>query len=71
MGTAICIAKGMGIYPSLSEASDKMVHIAEVIEPDPSNHCIYEEYFEIYLKTYHSLTDLFHQTSKNPNFFKG
>jgi len=71
VGTAICIAKGMGIYPSLSEASDKMVHIAEVIEPDPSNHCIYEEYFEIYLKTYHSLTDFFHQTSKNPNFFKG
>jgi len=65
LGTAICIAKGIGVYHSLLEATDKMVHIAKVIDPDPSNHRIYKEYFYRYLKLYESLAALVHNKFEN------
>ena len=47
LGSAICAAVGIGAYPSLECAADKMVHIKERVEPNCSKKDIYEEkYFK-------------------------
>jgi FGGY-family pentulose kinase len=70
LGSAICASVGAGMYGSLVEASDGMVKVDRVIEPDRENHEKYAFYFDKYRRTYFALRDLMYEMSKrNANGF--
>lgn len=60
LGSAILAAVGAGIYPSVQEAAERMVHTAQEIEPDPVAHAAYQFYMESYLRTYPVMKELLH-----------
>lgn len=60
LGSAILAAVGAGIYPSVQEAAERMVHTAREIEPDPAAHEAYQFYMESYLRTYPVMKELLH-----------
>lgn len=64
LGSAIAAAVGAGHYPSLVEASEKMVTITDQVQPDPRDRDIYDFYFQQYVKTYPALAPLMHEVSK-------
>lgn len=47
-GTALLGGVGIGVFASLEEAVERCVRIQETIEPNRSNHKIYQEIFECY-----------------------
>lgn len=49
-GTAIIAAYGIGLYPSIKEASDQMVEMQQVFEPDGRYKEKYENGFQTYLE---------------------
>lgn len=57
VGAACLGATGAGIYGSLSEAVDAMVHPHGIIEPIKENVEIYNDYFEVYCDTFLALRD--------------
>jgi len=56
-GAAIDAAKGGGLYDSVVEAAENMVHVKERIEPDSEIHKSYSRLFEVYGKAYQSLQE--------------
>lgn len=59
LGAAIITAYGLGIFKSIEEASQNMVHFQETFEPNPENAKIYDELFkEVYQKMYKKLEPL-------------
>jgi FGGY-family pentulose kinase len=66
LGSAVCAAKGAGIYHDLVEASHKMVRVKRKIEPDRNNHEIYNFYFDKYKRTYLALRDLMYEMAQRP-----
>jgi len=67
LGSAVCATKGAGVYKSLTEASDNMVRVKRVIEPDKKNNDTYDFYFDKYKRTYFALKDLMHEMSNRPD----
>ncbi|MBN2322254.1 MAG: xylulose kinase [Spirochaetes bacterium] len=63
IGSAICAAVGAGVYDSLVDASNSMVRIKHVVEPDRENHEKYQFYFDKYMRTYDAMRDLMHEMS--------
>jgi sugar (pentulose or hexulose) kinase len=62
LGAAILVAKGLGWFPNLDEAVDKMVHVQKIFEPVPDNVKIYQEmYSKVYSKMYKVLKPLYSQ----------
>jgi xylulokinase len=59
MGNAICAALGAGLYPDLATASEAMVQVAEVLEPQPSTRGVYDELFALYGAAYTALQPFF------------
>ena len=57
VGAACLGATGAGIYGSLSEAVDAMVHTHGIIEPIKENVAVYNDYFEVYRDTFLALRD--------------
>ena len=57
VGAACLGATGAGIYGSLSEAVDAMVHPHGIIEPIKENVEVYNDYFEVYRDTFLALRD--------------
>lgn len=55
LGCAILGAVGSGLYSSLEQAADKMVHEKETIYPNKDNTKAYNRPFKEYLELYHSL----------------
>ena len=64
LGAAVAAAVGAQIYPSLSEASRRMVSIAGAYQPDPSRHAEYAFYMRNYRETYRRLKDLMKEMSQ-------
>jgi FGGY-family pentulose kinase len=60
LGSAICAVVASGIYQSIDEATQKMVHIRQKIMPNVSNNNAYQFYYDKYLATYPRLTELMH-----------
>jgi ribulokinase len=52
LGSAILAAFGAGIYGSVREAIEAMVHFKERIDPDPKRHAAYREIYEAYSRLY-------------------
>jgi ribulose kinase len=64
LGSAMISAVHAGYYPNLNEAAQKMVHIADVVEPKRENRRIYDETFGRYLATYQALRPLMHEMAE-------
>jgi xylulokinase len=59
MGDAICAALGAGLYPDLATASEAMVQVAEVLNPQPVTRRVYDELFSVYVAAYPALKPFF------------
>jgi ribulose kinase len=59
MGDAICAALGAGLYPDLTTASEAMVQVAEVLDPQPAHRAVYDELFAVYAGAYTALKPFF------------
>jgi sugar (pentulose or hexulose) kinase len=59
LGAAIIAAKTMNVYPTLLEASQKMVHISHMVEPQPQNTPIYNRSQKAYEMIYPGCRGLF------------
>ena len=57
--------KGMGLHPTLAEASDAVAVIEKIYEPDPGNGKRYRRLFELYRESYLRLKDIFHGLGEN------
>ena len=55
LGCAILAAVGTGVFRSIEEATDKMVHIVEKHEPRLENKKMYDRLFKIHGKIYDAL----------------
>ena len=64
LGSVILASVSGGYYSSLQEASEKMVKIAYMVEPNSKNHEIYKFYVEKYIQTYEKMRELSHELVK-------
>lgn len=48
LGSAICVAVGLGVYDSFADAMDTMVKVSNTFEPNPENHAMYQEMAAVY-----------------------
>ena len=61
LGSCVMAAAGAGLYASVAQAADAMVHEVDTIVPDPQRHQQYAFYLDQYIQTYPRLRDLQHQ----------
>ncbi len=62
LGAAIDAAVGLGIHPDVATAVREMTHIAEVLDPDPERHALYDALYErVYRKMYERLKPLYEE----------
>lgn len=64
IGAAMIALYGQGIYTSLQEAAERFVQIRMIIKPNKKNHKKYEELYQLYKETYHTLKPLFPKRMK-------
>jgi len=62
LGAALCAAVGSEIYKTLPEAIERMVHVKQRFEPDPSNREVYETMYRCYQAFYPRVGDLYKKT---------
>jgi xylulokinase len=55
LGAAILGGVGAGVFGSIAEGVEAMVHEAERIEPNPARHAFYEELYAAYVEAYRGL----------------
>ena len=65
LGSAMLAAVGAGVYPSIQEASENMVHTERTIEPDAGRHEEYKFYVDRYVETYPQMRELMHDMSRH------
>ena len=58
LGGAILAAVGAGLYPDLQTATEQMVQVKRVIEPNAASHAAYQPYYQLYKETYEALGTL-------------
>ena len=63
LGAGILALTGSGLLDSLMEAVSLTMHVVETREPNPQNHKIYEEYYQLYRDTYFSLLPVFERAA--------
>ncbi|MFW6011484.1 MAG: FGGY-family carbohydrate kinase [Desulfosalsimonas sp.] len=60
LGAAINAAVGLGLHADYKSAVDEMTHIADIFEPDPEAHKLYDAlYTRVYKKMYRRLEPLY------------
>ena len=59
MGDAICAAVGANLYADLSTAGETMVHVDQVLQPNPANRGVYDDLFGVYQAAYPALRPFF------------
>ena len=57
LGAALLGGLGAGVFASIEEGVEAMVHVADEIQPNPANHALYEELYDAYVKAYAGLAD--------------
>ena len=55
LGGAILAALGAGLYPDMQTATEQMVQVKRVIEPNAASHAAYQPYYQLYKETYEAL----------------
>ena len=66
LGAAMLALVGVGLSPSLEDATHQIVRIVEVRDPHPETQACYEEYYQLYRATYHALLPVFDQAARIP-----
>jgi len=62
LGAAIDAAVGLGLHPAFGSAVADMVHLGDLVEPDPDRHRLYDQlYRRVYLKMYERLKPLYEE----------
>jgi len=56
LGAALLGGLGAGVFASLEEGVEAMVHVSDQIEPDPRRHERYEELYRAYVQAYDGLS---------------
>ena len=59
LGAAILAGSAVGIYPSPQEAVRKLVKLADRWEPDPGTKPIYDQAYNLYVRLYNNVEELF------------
>jgi sugar (pentulose or hexulose) kinase len=60
LGAAIVAAVGLGIHPTFEAAVGAMTRVAEVRDPDPATHALYDElYRDVYRRMYPALKPIY------------
>ena len=62
LGSAICVAVGLGVYETFDEAMDHMVSAGTTFEPDPANHALYLEMEAVYREISRSTDDVYRKS---------
>lgn len=57
LGAALLGGVGAGIFNSIEEGVENMVHVKAEIEPDSANHAIYEDMYQAYRSAYKGLAE--------------
>jgi len=57
LGAAILGSVGCGLFSTVEEAVEKMVHPLDTVEPDMRNHAMYREQFQLFEETFDALAD--------------
>jgi xylulokinase len=60
-GDAVLVGLGLDLYPDVAGALRQMVHIEARYEPDPANHALYQELYQIFRNIYEHLRPDFDQ----------
>ena len=55
LGAALLGGVGAGVFSSIREGAEEMVHVTELIEPNRKNHAIYEDVYGNYVTAYQAL----------------
>jgi xylulokinase len=66
LGASMLALVGAGLSGSLEEAAAQTVQIVDVLEPNPKSQDRYEDYYQLYLSTYHALLPVFDQLAGIP-----
>ena len=64
LGGAILAGVGAGLFPSVGDAVDSMVHETHTIEPDPSAHERYQFFVDAYAEAYPAMRPLIHRVTQ-------
>jgi sugar (pentulose or hexulose) kinase len=48
LGSAVCAAVGVGVYPDFATATERMVRMGDVFEPAPANVAVYAQLNDVY-----------------------
>ncbi len=64
LGAAILAGVGIGVYNDFSEAVEKTVHIQRTHHPNQENGEVYGRYYQLYLKLYENLKDLYEKLAQ-------
>jgi xylulokinase len=59
LGAAILAGSAVGLYPSSKQATEKLVEVTHRWEPDSQNRSLYDDKYELYVRLYDHLKDLF------------
>lgn len=59
LGAAIISGVGIGVYPSVAEAADRLIHTESETAPDPASAALYARYQEMYDRLYPALAEEF------------
>ena len=65
LGAAMIGAVGAGVFKDLREASDNMVHVKDVYEPDEASMKLYDEVYEMFRDCYNGLANSGFETIYN------
>ncbi len=63
-GAFIAGAVGLGWYKNYIDATEKVVKINKIVEPNLNNHKIYDEMYDIYKSAFKALTPVFDKIAK-------
>lgn len=56
LGAALLGGVGAGVFNSIEDGVNQLVHVTGEVEPNMSNHKVYEELYQAYVKVYDGLT---------------
>jgi sugar (pentulose or hexulose) kinase len=62
LGAAICAACGIGLFPSLKEGIDCMVHPEQRFDPNPENMGVYTTLYRCYQEVYPRIAEFYRRT---------
>jgi xylulokinase len=63
LGAAILAGQAVGVFHSVSEACESMVHVKAQFDPDPANAKVYAERFADYKKLFADMAGMFAQSA--------